>query len=152
MRFFLPLVTITQWLTFANAQTGTYSTCPTYAFLTTRGCCDPRLTSYITPISTAVMSQLSGGVHYETEWVTINHEFLVSYSHTIFTLCLFPSYDADYAKTSLLAEAVSLPLAVAYITLGSIALTNYTIALTQNCPDTKIAMLAYSEGSFVQRE
>ena len=50
-----------------TAQTGVYTTCPTFVFITTRGCCDPRLTSYITPISTAVMSQLEGGIHYETE-------------------------------------------------------------------------------------
>jgi hypothetical protein len=49
-------------------------------------------------------------------------------------------------------EGVSEPLALAYVTAGSLVLTNYTASLAMKCPNTRIAMLAYSEGTAVQRE
>ena len=71
-----------------------------------------------------VLSRLRGGIHYETD------------------------YNSDLDRNS----AKGIADFVTNVELGSIVLANYTATLALKCPDTKIAMLGYSLGSFVQSE
>lgn len=105
-----------------TAQSGDYTTCPTFALLTSRGCCDSRLNSYWTgPMARSVLSQLKGGIHYETDYNS--------------------DLDRDHPQGALFA---------ANVVAGANTLTDYALTLTLKCPNTKIAMLGYSLGSFVQ--